>query len=1707
MAGGSPQTPRENGAVLWQSPLDDTRHWGRDLVLALDAAGVPMTTRSLGGPKAPAHLVDPASERRLQELHTRPMAPNPVQIFAGNSADFRREPSAARAIVWTDQDDAAHLLGAGADQLWVPSQYLRDKLVAKGAAVERVVVVPFGVAALNYGTTVHEIPVTGEFHFLLPTDFSVDTPWQTVLATFLRLYGGRKDVYLRLRLVSDEFDPMLRKQITDRHMSDFAIRYADIPLEAFEQVLVDREPHSERERAMIYWGTHACISVPTDRAFNRTALEAQAIGLPVVVAAQGGQADYVDERNGFVVPVRRKGGRSELDVGVLETVMRQLVDQRMTTGARGIVARVGALNGRTWTHTAAQAVERLAALTGVHWQSGSFEPVAESVTAAPDQEPIAAPALIQAATVPELSGVNVIGHISGNLGIGVTARCVVQALLDRGVDVTTIDIDPGMERAGADRRFDRLAVQRYEDLPHAVNLFVLPPASIAAIHQARPDFFQCGHLNVGFSMWELPTVPQEWVPALQALDVLVAESEFIRYGYQFSLSGVQVLSAPHPLYLPDTVRAERARFGLAEDAVVFLSSFEPNSDVERKNPQAVVDAFLRGVGRDERAHLVFKLNNAVYNGAVHPSVRALQAHAEQHPRIHVLTETLSYQDVLNLYASCDVFVSLHRAEGLGLALLECMALGKPVIATGWSGNLSFMDHTCACLVGYELIPVNGTIPAYKAEMTGEARWADPDVDEAAAWMRRLTADARLRSALGTRARNRASQYLARAAQADFIDELARIRDQRDFLAGGAPAIVLPAAITDGGDLYRRWLQQRDLRASELRLLPEIAATWQHEPWFHIVTAVAPGRDPLFADTLDSITAQIYGGWKLTVLACSSAPSAVFAEHPNLEWLQLASLASLAEAYNEVARRSECDWIITLPVGDRLDPRALLWLGDAAEQNQGLQLIYGDEDAVEADGSRARPAFKPDFNVELLRSWPYLGETIAIRRRMFLELGGYQDRAGAEIYDLALRLYEQEGADAFGHVARIVSHACAVERRGDDVAQAIDNGLRVVREHLARVSPAAVAQAGALPGTHRIRYGLERQPLVSVIVPTRNAKTLLAACVDSLHTRTTYRNFELLVVDNNSDDVEAIAYLDSLPSRFENTRILRYAGQYSFSAINNFAARQARGEYLLLLNNDTQVVHENWLEEMVSQALRPDVGVVGARLLFPDGRVQHGGVVLGMGANGVAEHCGTGLAHEDPGYLGRMQVTQEVGAVTGACLLVAKSFYDQLGGLDERHLPVMYNDIDLCLKVREMGAKVIWTPFATLIHHGSASLKDKQYTDNERPAREAEIALMLQRWPQELAADRYYNRNLSLKNGNCECDVEIATGWDPDRALRPRVMGMGFGSEGSWQHRVVLPLTAFEQAAVAEIGLVPKYQDRVRVPSVAELLREKPDTLLLHNAVHDVYLDALPRYRKFTDTFLVFGQDDLMFQLPPSNPFHDQVYKDIKKRLRQAIGLCDRLVVSTEPLADAYRDMASDIVVRPNYLSADIWGRLESRRRRGAKPRVGWAGAQQHIGDLALIVDVVKRTAKEVDWVFFGLCFEELLPYVAEVVNPVVFAEYPRTLASLDLDLAIAPLEHNRFNECKSNLKVLEYGALGIPVVCSDIEPYRNAPVARVQNRTADWLEAIRARLDDLDSAAAEGNRLRQWVHEHWLLESRLDAWLDALSAETRTDALIEASAS
>lgn len=1311
-------------------------------------------------------------------------------------------------------------------------------------------------------------------------------------------------------------------------------------------------------------------------------------------------------------------------------------------------------------------------------------------------------------------GFNVISYVSGNLGIGVTARNIVRVLLERDCPITILDLDPGQGRKGFDTSFEEYYVKSVEEMPYDINLIVLPPSAIGDL---LPIVLACkpNCLNVGFCMWELPILPKAWISPMQALDVLVAQTQFIRYAFEFNLSGVTTISAVHPIYIPEQIKADRARYGLPEEAVVFFTGFEPHSDPQRKNPFATIRAFLEELGEDERAHLVIKFNNAMQDGIAHPIVQELTELCGAHPRVHIMTDTLSYHEVLELYASCDIYVSLHRAEGLGLGPMEAMALGRAVISTAWSGNMSYMDHTNTCLVGYDLIPVDGSIAHYSKEVLGqETVWADAHVAEASAWMRRLVDEPEFRKNIGEKARQAMCAHHEKARQGDFIEELRSIWEHHNYINQSGDSSTNSASKqvralreekrADYSRLvnekywannYQQWIKKHSLRDTDVKIYSErLASIAGANPIIHLLVTAQAGMEELLADTLDSIGGQIYENWRLSIITDAQLPEDSLDQNDRIQWRAVTVDNEFISVLNQTALSLEADWVVRVEAGDRLAPQALAACASYIKKHPQWRLIYVDDDLISKSGDRYDSRFKPDINLDLLRSTPYVGNFLVTNKKAFQGIGGLSELDNAAGYDLTFKCLETFGEAAIGHIQDVLYHRLDWNDKQWQTEATEIACRQALEQHLSRSGLNARVTAGLLPFSYFTEYEYPSMPLVSIIVPTRDRLDLLRPCVESVLTKTSYPNFELIIVDNESRDPAVLAYMQNLPENDKRVRVIRYPHPYNYSAMNNIAARDARGEYLLLLNNDTVVIQPQWLSRMMTYGQRNDVGIVGARLVYPNKTIQHAGLIAGMGVHGICEHVNIGSPMTAPGYLGRSQMSQNLSMVTAACMLVRKSIYEEVEGLDEAQFKVLFNDVDFCLRVKQRGWKIVWTPYATVLHHGSISLKGFTDTQDETRGRQ-ELSMMRDKWLPELSNDPAFNRNLSLLHRYVSVDTEVDARWDPNFHERKRIMGFGTGSYGSWQYRVEQPLSALDEMYLAQTALCMFSQRRVRVPTLSELERLAPDVLLMHNTLHNIQLDALATYKKHHSAFVVFGEDDLMFALPPSNPFSKTVYKDIKKRMRRGLELADRVVVTTAPLAEAVADMTSDVRIVPNYLRRAIWGDLLSQRGCGKKPRVGWAGAQQHGGDLEMIAEVVRMTADEVDWVFFGMCPDSIRPYLKEFHPAVAFGDYPKKLASLNLDLAIAPLERNRFNEAKSNLRILEYGVLGWPVVASDIFPYQEGPICRVPNNVAAWVKAIRDRVFDQNALDGEGDRLKAWVDANWMLEGQVDRWLEVLSPE------------
>lgn len=426
-----------------------------------------------------------------------------------------------------------------------------------------------------------------------------------------------------------------------------------------------------------------------------------------------------------------------------------------------------------------------------------------------------------------------------------------------------------------------------------------------------------------------------------------------------------------------------------------------------------------------------------------------------------------------------------------------------------------------------------------------------------------------------------------------------------------------------------------------------------------------------------------------------------------DWLEFPKIR-ICVCGQEAGEIAADDWLMLLRPGDQLAEHALYWFACEIRKHHKVALIYADDDEIEAE-QRCRPRFKPDWSLTHLRATDYIGRAVVINGRALAAAGGLTpENLAGDTWELLLRVGELAG-DRVRHIPAVLMHRDAVDEKKSAV---------VIR---------------------RVRHPLPKSvPLVSIVIPTRDAVDLLRQCVSSVLAKTTYTRFEIVVVDNGSRDPAALEYLAGI-AQLPQVRVLRYDQPFNYSAINNFAVGKVSCEVLCLLNNDTEVITTDWLEEMVGHLCQEKVGVVGAKLYYPDGRVQHAGDVVGPG--GCANHLHQFIARDDPGYCNRAIVAQELSAVTAACMVTWGALYQQLGGFDEKHLPVAFNDVDYCLRVRHAGFKVVWTPHAELFHHESVSRGKDKSPKRLRVARQ-EVAYMRRRWHKEMQADPFYNPNFS-----------------------------------------------------------------------------------------------------------------------------------------------------------------------------------------------------------------------------------------------------------------------------------------------------------------------------------------------------------------------------
>lgn len=550
------------------------------------------------------------------------------------------------------------------------------------------------------------------------------------------------------------------------------------------------------------------------------------------------------------------------------------------------------------------------------------------------------------------------------------------------------------------------------------------------------------------------------------------------------------------------------------------------------------------------------------------------------------------------------------------------------------------------------------------------------------------------------------------------------------------------------DFYNKWFKNN--QPSEEELEEQRKHKFQYEPKISVIVPTYNTDKVFLCDMIESIRNQTYSNWELCIADGASTNEITLKTLKEYEKIdKRIKVKYLAENYmisgntNEALEMVTGDYIGLLDHDDLLTVNALYEYVKVINEDRDYEFIYCDEDKTdENELEYFDPHFKQSWAPDTLRTYNYITHFSVFSKKLSDEIGLFNSNFdGSQDYDMILRLTEK--AKKVAHIPKILYHwrVHSQSTAGGIGAKpyCIIAAMGALEEHIKRIGYTGKVREGKFSASYKVDFDIIGEPMISIIIPNKDGKELLEKCIKSIEQKTSYNNYEIIVVENNSESKEIFDYYDELKKN-EKIRIIHWDGVFNYSAINNFAVKEARGEYLLFLNNDIEVMKGKWIEEMLMHAQRKEVGAVGAKLYYPDKTIQHCGVVLGVG--GVADHLGKYFKSHDNGHMGRLSIVENVSAVTGACMMVSKKLFDEVGGFEEK-LAVAYNDVDLCMKFLEKGYVNVFTPFAELYHHESKT-RGQENTPEKEERFKKEVEIFESRWGKDIE-DPYYNPNFLKKN--------------------------------------------------------------------------------------------------------------------------------------------------------------------------------------------------------------------------------------------------------------------------------------------------------------------------------------------------------------------------
>ena len=541
--------------------------------------------------------------------------------------------------------------------------------------------------------------------------------------------------------------------------------------------------------------------------------------------------------------------------------------------------------------------------------------------------------------------------------------------------------------------------------------------------------------------------------------------------------------------------------------------------------------------------------------------------------------------------------------------------------------------------------------------------------------------------------------------------------------------------------YNLWIDENRKEIEHKKL--------KYRPLISVLIPVYNVEGKYLRECIESVLRQSYDNFEICLVddASDSAETLrTLQEYESNDRIRIKHRRSnghISRATNDALKMAKGDFVAFLDNDDVLEDDALYCVVEVLNKDRTIDLIYSDEDKLDKNGTRCYPHFKPDWSPDTLLSLNYICHFVVIRTNLVRKVGGFTvGLEGAQDYDLLLKVTEK--TDRIYHIPEVLYHwrmaegSTALDLSNKDYAN--DKGKKAIEMALKRRGLKAEVEKDTISTYYRVFYNLGKEPKVSIVIPTRDLASITEKCLESIYEKTTYRNYEVLVVNNRSVEEETFKLFDDYRKKYKNFRVIDADMEFNYSKINNYAVKQAKGSVIVLLNNDTEIISPDWVETMVGYAILPHVGAVGAKLLYPDDTIQHVGVVLGMG--GVAGHVFLNEKRDSVGIYGRTRVPYDVGAVTAACLCVEKKKFEEVGGLEEEGLKVAFNDVDFNMKLLDKGYYNVILPMVELYHFESKS-RGTDLAPGKRERFQSEVEFMQKKWGNELLSDRFYNSNYSL----------------------------------------------------------------------------------------------------------------------------------------------------------------------------------------------------------------------------------------------------------------------------------------------------------------------------------------------------------------------------